>query len=269
MTHKMTTRRLTFLTVALVACISASAWAGGKEEAKRLFDAGLNLMKAEDFAGAAANFERSVSLFPTQNSLFNLANCYRATHRYGEALDTLERLQRDFGKTLKPEIQAGAIRQQSEIRALAVRLTLEVSPADASVTVDGKAIGPGPTRGPLVLGPGEHTVEATRADYQVLRQTVQLVSGRDETVRLALVAEVKLPPAGTATQGIAAAPDRVDLTAVPAQPEEVAAQPIYKRWWFWTAAAAVAVGTGVALYAATSGGEAPGPEATLGTKEMF
>ena len=77
-------RQLCALCVAvLVACASWSALAGGKEEAKQLFDAGLKLMHLDDFSGASANFERSVALYPTQNSLFNLANCYKALQRYG------------------------------------------------------------------------------------------------------------------------------------------------------------------------------------------
>jgi hypothetical protein len=66
-----------------------SVLAGDKEEAKQLFDAGLKLMHLDDFAGASANFERSVALYPTQNSLFNLANCVSAARRpsFAGALD--------------------------------------------------------------------------------------------------------------------------------------------------------------------------------------
>ena len=49
----------------LVICAAWSALAGDKQEAKQLFDAGLKLMNLDDFAGASANFERSVALYPT------------------------------------------------------------------------------------------------------------------------------------------------------------------------------------------------------------
>ena len=65
----------------MVTCVSCLAAAGEKEQAKQLFDAGLKLMRMDDFVGATADFERSVALFPTQNSLFNLANCYKAVQR--------------------------------------------------------------------------------------------------------------------------------------------------------------------------------------------
>jgi len=89
----------------LVTCVSWSAVAGEKEQAKQLFDAGLKLMRMDDFAGATADFERSVAFYPTQNSLFNLANCYKAVQRYTDALNVLARLRRQFADKLKPETQ--------------------------------------------------------------------------------------------------------------------------------------------------------------------
>jgi hypothetical protein len=270
----MTSRKAVAIVVVLLACVALPAFGGDKEEAKRLFEAGLNLMKMEDFPAATANFERSVSLFPTQNSLFNLANCYRATRRYGEALDTLARLQHDFGKALKPEIQAAASRQESEIRGLVVRLIVRVTPAEALVSVDGKDVGAGAERGPLVLSPGQHVVEATLSGYRPVQRTLQLVSGKEEveTIVLESVASplpmaglVPTPSSVTATSGT----ERSDLVASPASSDDAAAPPVYKRWWFWTAAAAVAVGAGIGIFAATAGGEASGPATKLGTQGVF
>jgi hypothetical protein len=75
-------------------------------------------MRMDDFGGATADFERSVGLYPTQNSLFNLANCYKAVRRYTDALDVLARLRRQFGDRLKPEVKEAADRQEQEIQSL-------------------------------------------------------------------------------------------------------------------------------------------------------
>ena len=161
----------------LVTCATWSAVAGDKEEAKQLFESGLKLMRVDDFAGASATFERSIALYPTQNSLFNLANCYRAMQRYGDALATIERLKRDFVDKLKPEIKTSVDRQQIEIQLLVAPLTLETDPADTTVTIDGKPVGAGPKLGPLLLEPGEHTIEAARPDHRSQRRTVKLEPG--------------------------------------------------------------------------------------------
>jgi hypothetical protein len=178
-----------FCVAVLLTGASWSAVAGDKEEAKQLFDAGLRLMRLDDFAGASANFERSVALYPTQNSLFNLANCYKALQRYGEAIATVERLKRDFADKLKPEIKEAIERQQQEIQSLVARLTLQTVPADATITIDGKPVGKGPALGPLLLGPGEHEIEAARSGYRSQRRSVKLVSGAGRTEKFVLEVE--------------------------------------------------------------------------------
>jgi hypothetical protein len=191
----MPSRNRTFLTPSklcvaiLVTCVSWSAVAGEKEQAKQLFDAGLKLMRMDDFAGATADFERSVALYPTQNSLFNLANCYKAVQRYTDALNVLARLRRQFADKLKPEIKEAADRQEQEIQSLVARLTIRTAPADAKVKVDGRELGTGPTLGPLMLGPGDHEIEASRPGYHEVRRSVQLVSGAEVTEAFNLVAE--------------------------------------------------------------------------------
>ena len=172
----------------LVTCAAWSAAAGDKEEAKQLFDAGLKLMHLDDFAGASADFERSVALYPTQNSLFNLANCYKALQRYGEAIAAIERLRREFSGKLKPEIKDAVERQQQEINSLVARLTLQTVPADATIRIDGKDMGTGPTLGPLLLGPGEHEIEAVRSGHRSQRRSVKLVSGAGRTEKFVLEA---------------------------------------------------------------------------------
>jgi hypothetical protein len=183
-----------FPVLALVLCAAFPAAAGEKEEAKKLFESGLKLMKGDDFTAAAANFERSTALFPTQNSLFNLANCYQAMQRYGDALTTLERLNHDFGKALKPEIKSAAARREAAIRSMTARLTVQIAPPGASLTVDGKDTGAGPGRGPLVLAPGDHVIEATGTGYQPQRRVIHLVSEKEQTEIFELEAARSLPP---------------------------------------------------------------------------
>jgi hypothetical protein len=183
-------RQLCALCVAvLMACASWTAVAGDKEEAKQLFDAGLKLMHLDDFAGASANFERSVALYPTQNSLFNLANCYKALQRYGDALAVIERLKRDFAGKLKPEIKEAVEREQQDIQSLVARLTLRTVPGDVTIKIDGKDVGQGPTLGPLLLGPGEHEIEAVRPGHRSERRAVKLVSGVDRSEKFELEVE--------------------------------------------------------------------------------
>ncbi|HEX7499490.1 MAG TPA: PEGA domain-containing protein [Polyangia bacterium] len=174
----------------LVACASWSVSAGEKEEAKQLFESGLKLMRADNYVGASDIFERSIALYPTQNSLFNLANCYRAMQRYGDALATINRLKRDFADKLKPEIKEAIERQVIEIQLLVASLTIETDPADTAVSIDGENVGTGPKLGPLLLQPGEHEVEAARPERRSQRRTLKLDPGTARTEKFVLEVEV-------------------------------------------------------------------------------
>jgi hypothetical protein len=98
-------------------------------------------------------------------------------------------LRRQFADKLKPEIKEAADRQEQEIQSLVARLTIRTAPADAKVKVDGRELGTGPTLGPLMLGPGDHEIEASRPGYHEVRRSVQLVSGAEVTEAFNLVAE--------------------------------------------------------------------------------
>jgi len=69
------------------------------------------------------------------------------------------------------------------------RLTLRTVPADATIKIDSKDVGQGPTLGPLLLGPGEREIEAARPGYRSERRTVKLVSGKDRSEEFVLEVE--------------------------------------------------------------------------------
>jgi tetratricopeptide (TPR) repeat protein len=150
--------------------------ADDKAEAKKHFQAGVTLIKAEDFAGAAAAFENSVRLFPTRTSLFNLANCYKALQRYGEALATVRRLEREFGDKLGPELEAEARTFSASIENLVGRLGIDARPAGTAITVDGRPVGRSPLGEDVLLGPGDHEVELSLEGFEPVRRTVRVES---------------------------------------------------------------------------------------------
>lgn len=185
----MLDKKLGVCLAVLVTLAALPAWADEKEEAKQLFDSGLKLMRLNDFSAAAANFERSTTLYSTQNGLANLAYCYKAMQRYGDALAVLERLRKKYGSQLRPDIRAEADHQEQEIRSLVGLLTVQTVPPDTSVTIDGKEAGTGPTVGPVMLAPGEHAIEARRHGFRLQQKKVQLVSGAELTEKLILQVE--------------------------------------------------------------------------------
>ncbi|MDD5306372.1 MAG: PEGA domain-containing protein [Deltaproteobacteria bacterium] len=176
--------RTAVLMVALGMCLLACPQparagdkAGDKASAQKHFQTGLALMKAEDFAGASAEFETSVSLFPTKTGLFNLANCYKALHRYSKALDALEKLDEKFGEDLDDEMKGSVKRQENEIRALIADVEIAVKQTGAVIKVDGREVGASPLAEAVVVGPGEHAIEVSLDGYEAVSRKITLVSG--------------------------------------------------------------------------------------------
>jgi tetratricopeptide (TPR) repeat protein len=200
---------------AVLAQVPAPALASSKEEAKQLFESGLKLMKADDFAAAAAIFERSVALYPTQNGLFNLANCYKAMERYPEALEALARLRRDFSDKLNPIIKEAIERQERELQSMVARLAITTEPGGARVTVDGRDVGTGPALGPLVLTPGEHELEAAANGHRNLRRAVRLAAGESRSEVLQLAPEPSLVDLRADVAGAAVLVDGVQVGQTP------------------------------------------------------
>jgi len=177
------------LAVTLLACgVFAQATDSQKAEAKKHFDAGKALMKVEDFAGAASEFEESVRLYPTRNGLFNLANSYKGAGLYEEALDAYRRLETEFGSQLDDEASAKMKEDVRDIQALIAWVTVEVSQDGATVTVDGVERGTSPLGKPLLLGAGSHAIEVALEGYETFSEEISILAGDRKTVSIWMVA---------------------------------------------------------------------------------
>jgi hypothetical protein len=153
------------------------ALAGDKGVAQKHFKTGLALMKAEDFSGAAAEFESSVSLFATKTGLFNLANCYKALHRYGDALNALGKLDDTFGQDMDDEMKESVKRLENEISSLVADVEITVKQAGATIKIDGREVGRSPLAEAVIVGPGERAIEVSLDGYETISRKVTLVSG--------------------------------------------------------------------------------------------
>jgi len=211
-------------TAAFLAAVSASA-ASAKDEAKLHFDAGLALVDNEDYAAAAVEFEASARLFPTKMGLYNLANCFKALRRYGDAIDAIERLEREFkGKLgdLQREVEA----LQETVEGIVGRLEVRVDREGAAILVDGVDAALSPLAKPLVLGPGDHAIEARLAGYETTSQTVRIVARDHLEVSFILVQAAQVPPSPAVVGPTQAPPPAAPIAAAAVQaqaaPQKVA-----------------------------------------------
>jgi hypothetical protein len=234
----------------LAACVAGAVLvfagatrADGREEAKRHFEAGMTLLETDDFAGAAAAFESSVRDFPTKTSLFNLANCYKALQRYGESLEVLHRLDAEFGGAMGEELEAETAKLRRTLENLVGHLVVESSPTGATIRVDGREAGKAPLGRPLVLGPGDHEVEASLEGYAAQKRIVRVESRGDAAVSFELQKVEAATPEGDPDSAI---PEPV---APPPPPPPPAERPAAGHGALWTGGWVVA-GLGAAIMVA-------------------
>lgn len=179
-------RKAMFGILFAIILVSNPLWAGQKEDAQKHFETGKKLSLLEDFASAASEFELSVRLFPTKSGLFNLANCYKALHRYDKALKVYGRLLDEFGSELSPKMKQAAESDVATLRSLVGELFIEVNMDGATIIVDGREVGNSPLKTPVVLSPGEHLIEIKKAGSNTETRKIVMVAGEKITTTYAL-----------------------------------------------------------------------------------
>ncbi len=211
-------------------------------EARLRFQEGAELVKRAAWAEALVAFEASAKLRPHVITLYNIAACQRALGHYTRARRTL----RTAMAPSSPEAgrlpdalreEAGAI--AVELERVLVRLRVNLQPADAAISVDGRPLEPtpelldgapvllasvappGPGAPPpsalfvLVLDPGAHIVTLSRKGYTDVVVNRSFAPSTTEQVTLELD---RLPAtlhieANTANTAVAI--DKVDVGTSP------------------------------------------------------
>ncbi len=192
-----TLRMVIVLAVFFSTAVSSTTWANEKAMAKKHFENGLAMMEMEDFGGAAVEFEASVGILPTKSALFNLAMCYKALHRYPDALKAFRRMIRDFNDAMDKEMKGEVRKNIAAISKMIGEIEVHTNLPGATVLLDGNKVGTTPLASPLEVGAGEHRVRVSLKDHLDEEKTVVVVSGSKAVVRLSLSPAASPPADGT------------------------------------------------------------------------
>jgi hypothetical protein len=188
---------------AMVFAFSGAAFSGvsEKKEARKHFNVATRLYEVEDYNGAATEFETSVKLYPTKNGYFNLANCYKALHRYEDALVAIEHLETRFAKEMDKTMRRKVNSLKSLINSLVGELTLYVDPLDAEVRLNGETLPKHRYGNPLKLGPGEYRIAASCEGYESYSGKVTVHSQKKKRLRISLTDEKGMLSVETDVEG--------------------------------------------------------------------
>ncbi|MCC6899161.1 MAG: hypothetical protein IT377_09310 [Polyangiaceae bacterium] len=237
--------------VALALLLAApTARAQAEASAGALFDRGLAEMKAKNHEKGCPALAESHRLDPRLGTLFTLAECEAqwgklasAVAHYRDFIAAVQRLDGAPRKAQNKRLEvalAEALRLAPEVPNLTVVLP-EGTPAEASVELDGLALGRAALEAPIPVNPGKHAVTLRLADGSKSEVTLEIAKGEKKEAKLALpapAAKTPAPPKPPAPRADAPSP-------APAPPPREA--PSSTRTWGWLAlgvgAAGVVAGT--------------------------
>ena len=174
----------TILLMALL--LTNPAHADDRAAARVHFERALELVDEGAFDAAVVEFERAYELSPHPTVLYNLGQAFVGLGDPVAAVDTLTRYLAEAGDSV-PAARRAAVREEIEKqRARIGSLTLDVVPAGATASLDGRDVGQTPLTVPLRVGIGRHRLRISKSGFVPDEQVVSVSSGREVHVQVAL-----------------------------------------------------------------------------------
>jgi tetratricopeptide (TPR) repeat protein len=236
-----------------------------KQEAKARFMSGQRHYNLNELPEALADFKDAYRLYPDPVFLFNLGQCERQLGHHEEAI----RFYRNF---LREQPKAPN-RQEVLHKIEEMEAAIKSRPPEVEKLP--------PVAAPEAIAPAPETAAPESATKEIAAQ--ETLPAEQVEIGPATAAPTQ-PRAGSAAEPwpgpaertLSAGPivgasegqtARIELGSAPAEPAPAPA--LYRRWWVWTAAAVIAAGVGLGIYAATRGQAASAPSVDLGTQKVF
>lgn len=233
--------------------------ASARSTAQAVLAQGNQRLKDGDAAGAISEYRRAQKIYPPAAAKieFNIA---KAEQERGDQPAAAAAFERFLSQSLEisPEFRDEARNELQRLAAALGALKVAEKRPGLLVAIDGQVQGTTPLPGSLWVRPGHRVVTVNDGDKVAFRQTIEVASGAtidiDVTVRVSEPdrnAAGKTPPA-TSLASLQLTPhqtsDGSQTPLVQDGPADPPSSPIWKKWWFWGAGAAVIIaGTAAVL----------------------
>jgi hypothetical protein len=159
----------------------------GEAEARELFERGVELSQQERWGEALEYFRRSRALTSRPSTTFNVA---LALLRLGRPMEGRATLAAYLSESEGLDRESGRRAEAEELMELAVssiaEVTLEVTPVEAEVRIDGVLSETEGTIRALALDPGSHSIRVTLDGHVAQTLEVSLLEGEHVTRSLTL-----------------------------------------------------------------------------------
>jgi len=153
-----------------------------REQARTLFEEGVEAAASEDWETAVSRFEEALSLHAAPSIEYNLAAAYAEVDRLGEAGDLTASI--FANPDTPPDVNEAARELDAEIADRAGTLTVSVSgegSTGAQVFIDGRELPDTRLGIPRHESPGAREVSVARIDGTSEERTVEVTAGESAT----------------------------------------------------------------------------------------
>lgn len=179
----------------LVGCLSCSMYATAAaqegrppqadiDRARELFNEGVTQSRDGNWSGARESFERSYAAAPAAVTLLNLAGAEAELGQLVRARSTYRRFLEQASDAQRQRFQAQVEQALEDLDRRVGRLSIDLRqsrPGDV-VALDGDVVEA--IDGPVLVDPGEHSVEVRRNGAVAARASVRVAEGETQTATL-------------------------------------------------------------------------------------
>jgi tetratricopeptide (TPR) repeat protein len=166
------TRRL----VLVVAVLGGAASGAAAQNARELFDQGVQALNAGKHAEAVQAFDASYRKEPTPVALYNLGLAYKSWGRPDKALEAFEGYVK-FANPKRDKATIDAVRGEIDrLKAGYGRFALKLTPAEAVIDIDG--VRATPANKELWVPIGKHKISVSAPNFESYEQTLDVAAGR-------------------------------------------------------------------------------------------
>jgi len=160
--------------------------AGQRDEAKRRFQAGLDLFKEGNYQASLVEFKRAYEIAPNYNVLYNIGQVYFQLQDYVNASKYLNQYLDEGGKRITPTRRAEVDTDLDKLKGRIAQVTVTVNVSGAQITVDDQPLGQSPIGQPSLVSAGKRTFTASKEGRQTIRKTVEVAGGDRLEIQLDL-----------------------------------------------------------------------------------
>ncbi len=151
---------------------------------------GRDLFDAGDVITGHAKLSEAYELSKNPRLLWNMAACSKSSRNYARAIDELSRFLEDGREVITADQAKRAEEVRTTLYSLVSAATLQVTPASATVLLDGEPLARG--TGPYYLELGKHELRVEQEGYKAETRTLDVKQTKPFTVEVALRAEAPL-----------------------------------------------------------------------------